>query len=176
MPKQKCCICKTISSKRYRDTNKFEQGCLSKCFGLQEEREGVLCEACCRSVSRHKQNTSLTYHMLVDSKGKIGKSHVKQAILKSTKHFLSPQHETCTAKKRSKHDNLETLAQRGPQIELINLPKDVLIRLLSFLSPRELLLMQLVCVFIFSLITEYDKALWYPLVCQIAPALISDVN
>ena len=131
-PKQKCCICKTSSSKRYRDTNKSEQSCLAKCFELQEEREGVLCQACCRSVSRHKQDTSLTYHMLVDSKGKIGKSDAKQPILKSTKHFLSPRHETCTAK-RSKHDTLETFAQRrGPQVELINLPKDVLIRVLSF--------------------------------------------
>ena len=99
--------------------------------------------------------------------------------MKSTKHFLSPKHNTCTAAaKRPKQDNtLETFALRGPhQVELLNLPKDVLIRVLSFLTPRELLIMQLACVFIFSLITEYDKALWYPLVCQIAPALILDVN
>ena len=175
MPKQKCCICKTSSSKRYTDTNKFEQSCLRKCFEVKEEREGVLCEACRRSVSRHKEDPSLTYPLLVDSKGKTGISDAKQAILKSTKHLLSAKHEAGTPK-RPKHDTLETFAQRGSQVQFINLPKDVLIRISSFLTPRDLLIMQLVCVFVFSLITEYDKALWYPLVCQIAPALISDVN
>ena len=175
MPKQKCCICKTSCSKRYTDTKKFEKSCLTKCFELLEEREGVLCEACRRSVSRHKQDASLTYPMLVDSKGKTGQSNAKQAVLKSTKHLLSPKHDTCTVK-RPKHGTLEAFAQKGPQILLINLPKDVLIRILSFLTPRELLIMQLVCVFIFALIIDYDKALWYPFVCHVAPALISDVN
>ena len=175
MPKQKCCICKTSSSKRYTDTNKFEKSCLRKCFELQEEREGVLCEACRRSITRHKQDASLTYPLLVDSKGKTGKSDAKLAVVKSTKHFLSAKHDAGTAK-RPKHDTLETFAQKGSQVQFINLPKDLLIRIMSFLTPRDLLIMQLVCVFMFSLITEYDKALWYPLVCQIAPALISDVN
>ena len=48
-----------------------------------------MCEACCRPVTRHKQDASLTYHLLVDSKGKIGKSDAKLVILKRTKHFLS---------------------------------------------------------------------------------------
>ena len=95
--------------------------------------------------------------------------------MKSTKHFLSAKHDAGTAK-RPKHDTLETFAQKGSQVQFINLPKDLLIRIMSFLTPRDLLIMQLMCVFMFSLITEYDKALWYPLVCQIAPALISDVN
>ena len=175
MPKQKCCICKTSSSKRYTDTNKFEKNCFRKCFELQEEREGVVCEACHCSVTRHKQDASITYPFPDDSKGKTGKSDAKQAILKSTKHFLSAKQDAGIPKP-AKDETLETFAQKGSQVQFINLPKDLLIRKMSFLTPRDLLIMQLVCVFMFSLITEYDKALWYPLVCQIAPALILDVN
>ena len=55
---------------------------MRKCFELQEEREreGVVCEACRRSVTRNKQDVSLTYPLLVDLKGNTVKSEGKLAF------------------------------------------------------------------------------------------------
>ena len=175
MPKPKCCVCKSSTSKRFTDTQKFNKGCLVKCFELQEEREGVLCDACRRLVCKNKQDNNLTFPLVVDSKGKCGKSNLKQAVAQRTRHRLSPKDDSCNAK-RPTSESLETFTQLGPHGKFLDLPKDILLRVLSFLAPRELLIMQLVCVFMFSFIIEYDKALWYPLVCQIAPVLISAVD
>ena len=138
MPKPKCCVCKSSTSKRFTDTQKFNKGCLVKCFGLQEEREGVLCDACRRLVCKHKQDSNLTFPLVVDSKGKCGKSDLKQAIAQRARHRLSPKNDSCTAK-RPTTESLETFTQLGPHGNFLDLPKDILLRVLSFLAPRELL-------------------------------------
>ena len=89
MPKQKCCICKSSTSRRFTDAKKIDPTCLIKCFELQERKEGALCEACRRLVSKHKQDHCRTYPLVVNSRGRTGISNRKQAIAKRTEHLLS---------------------------------------------------------------------------------------
>ena len=93
---------------------KIDPTCLIKCFELQEEKEGVLCDACRRLISKHKQDHSRRYPLVVNSRGRTGISNRKQAIVKRTEHLLSFKNDSCVGK-RPRSTSPETVSYCGSQ-------------------------------------------------------------
>ena len=148
MPKkgELCCICRTKSSRRFTASSSFESEALQKCFGLEESRYGKLCEGCRQAVCRFKRNPHLLYSNLVDSKGQL---------------YLTNKHKQINVGKALANWNYQ---RQRPTLG--SLPNEVLLKILSLLSVKDLINIQGISQRFFHFCIDFDDDLWPPIVKQ----------
>ena len=157
-----CSICLTKSSSRFTVTSKFEAEVLQQCFGLTDTRKGKLCDGCRRAVYKFKRNPKFLFNNLVDSKGQ--KHITKKNIHKNTGKRLAEWKKINASTSGLCRSTLETF------------PNEIILHILRFLSPKELIAIQAVSKTFFDFCTDFDEVLWLPVVKSEYSSLYDNIS
>ena len=113
---QRCCICKTWTSKRFTDSRNYE-ALFVDCFGqLAKGRSGKICHSSRNNLNEHTFDRSKTYFQKVDQREQKNKTKKQE---------------------RSEKARANIYARNNP-IFILELPHDVWIQILLFLKPKDI--------------------------------------
>jgi len=121
-----CCICKAkSSSSRFTDSGKY-QSAFQKCFKIQEDRQGEICNACVLIVKRWRvlpSDTKKNWNHVVDSREGPGGSKVTFRNVKKRPE-KEPQLPEKFEKIRKKKPKLTKKPESNPIVDMDTLDTD----------------------------------------------------
>ena len=157
-----CSICLTKSSSRFTVTSKFEPEVLQQCFGLTDTRKGKLCDGCRRAVYKFKRNPKFLFNNLVDSKGQ--------------KHITKKNIHKNTGKRLAEWKKINASTSGLCRSTLQTFPNEIILHILRFLSPKELIAIQAVSKTFFDFCTDFDEVVWLPVVKSEYSSLYDNIS